>query len=284
MFTGDVNGLKIGAPVKFKGVQIGSVEEIKLLLAPHEGEISPQVKELHLPVVIGIDQKLIQQRGGSGNAVTKSGFENMITRGLRAQLNVESLLTGLLFVDLDLHPDTPLSLVLVPGKGDLREIPTVPTSMEAIQRKATDALAKLDQIDFKALVSSITEAAGSIKDLTSSPQLKSTLEAVKQTTTTLNRTLVSMQATLDKAASKVDPMVASLQANSTQANATMKDTQEAVVELRSMLEPDSPISVNLNQALDQLANTSRSVGQLTDYLQRNPAALIRGKYLPVKEK
>src|SRR5216684_8069830 len=64
MFQGNLNGLKVGAPVKFKGVQIGSVEEIKLVLSPSEGEVSPQIKELRLPVIIGIDRKMMQARGG----------------------------------------------------------------------------------------------------------------------------------------------------------------------------------------------------------------------------
>src|SRR5260221_14563382 len=65
MFQGNLNGLKVGAPVKFRGVQIGSVEEIKLVLSPSEGEVSPQIKELRLPVIIGIDRKMMQARGGT---------------------------------------------------------------------------------------------------------------------------------------------------------------------------------------------------------------------------
>jgi paraquat-inducible protein B len=64
----------------------------------------------------------------------------------------------------------------------------------------------------------------------------------------------------------------------------MKDTREALLEVRSNLDPDSPLSVNLNAALDQLADTTRSIGELTDYLQRNPAALVRGKYVPEKDR
>ncbi len=61
MFQGNVNGLRIGAPVKFKGVQIGTVEEIKLALSPSEGELRPDLKELRLPVIIGIDRSMITQ-------------------------------------------------------------------------------------------------------------------------------------------------------------------------------------------------------------------------------
>jgi paraquat-inducible protein B len=201
---------------------------------------------------------------------------------MRAQLNVESLLTGLLYVDLDLHPNAPVNLALVPGSGNLREIPTVPTKMEAIQQQATEALAKLDKIDFNALIVSITSAADSVNRLTSSPDLKDTLASLKQTVPNLNQTITALRAALDNASQRITPLVASLQKSSEQANATMEDTREALLEVKSNLQPDSPLSVNLNAALDQLSDTTRSIGELTDYLQRNPAALVRGKYVPEK--
>ncbi|HEY6420516.1 MAG TPA: MlaD family protein [Candidatus Binataceae bacterium] len=284
MFQGGLNGLKVGAPVKFRGVQIGSVEEIKLALSPEEGELRPEITDLRLPVIIGIDRSMITQRGGTGHALSQEGFGDMMGRGLRAQLASESLLTGLLFIDLDLHPNAPMELVLVPGKGDLREIPTVPTGLEQIQKQATEALAKLDKIDFNALVSSITEAANSIKELTGDPSVKATLNSLRQTTQNLDKTLTSVRYAVDNANSKIDPLVTSLEKSSEEANATMKDTRSALLQVRSALDADSPFSVSLNQALDELADTSRSVGQLTDFLQRNPAALIRGKYVPEKDR
>ena len=113
MLQGNVNGLRIGAPVKFKGVQIGTVEEIKLALSPSEGEVRPDLKELRLPVIIGIERSMIMQRGGTGHALSQPGLEDLVSRGMRAQLDTESLLTGLLFVDLDLHPNAPLDLALI---------------------------------------------------------------------------------------------------------------------------------------------------------------------------
>jgi len=284
MFQGNVNGLRIGAPVKFKGVQIGTVEEIKLALSPSEGEVRPDLKELRLPVIIGIERSMITQRGGTGHALSQPGLEDLVARGMRAQLDTESLLTGLLFVDLDLHPNAPLDLALVTGSGSLREIPTVQTNLEQIQKQATDALAKLDRIDLNKMVASITNAADSINQLTGSTDLKDTLASLKLTVPNLNRTITSLRAALDNVNARVTPLVQSLQRSSDEANATMKDTREALLEVRSNLDPDSPLSVNLNAALDQLADTTRSIGELTDYLQRNPAALVRGKYVPEKDR
>jgi phospholipid/cholesterol/gamma-HCH transport system substrate-binding protein len=284
MFQGNVNGLRIGAPVKFKGVQIGTVEQIKLSLNPSEGELRPDLKELRLPVVIGVDREMITQNGGSSHSLSQPGLEDLLARGMRAQLEAESLLTGLLYVDLDLHPNAPLNLALIPGVGDLREIPTVPTNLEEIQKQATDALAKLDHIDLNKMVASITNAADSINNLTGSQDLKDTLASLRQTVPNLNRTITSLRATLDNANQRITPLVASLQKSSEEANATMKDTRAALLEVKANLESDSPLSVNINTALEELADTSRSVGELTDYLQRNPGSLVRGKYVPDKDR
>ena len=284
MFQGNVNGLRIGAPVKFKGIQIGTVEEIKLTLKPSEGELKPDVKEVRLPVVIGIDREMITQSGGSGHALTQPGLQDLLAQVMRAQLEAESLLTGLLYIDLDLHPNAPLNMALIPGRGDLREIPTVPTNLEEIQKQATDALAKLDRIDLNKMVTSITNAADSINNLTGSQDLKDTLASLRQTVPNLNRTITSLRATLDNANDRITPLVASLQKSSEEANATMKDTRAALLEVKSNLDSDSPLSVNINTALEELADTSRSVGELTDYLQRNPGSLVRGKYVPDKDR
>src|SRR5262249_16268258 len=104
MFQGNLNGLKVGAPVKVRGVQIGTVAEIKLRLSPSEGRLRADVKELRLPVIVDLDRSQLLARGGTGQALEKSGFQDMLKQGMRAQLNTESLLTGLLYIDLDLHP------------------------------------------------------------------------------------------------------------------------------------------------------------------------------------
>jgi phospholipid/cholesterol/gamma-HCH transport system substrate-binding protein len=283
MFQGNLNGLKIGAPVKVRGVQIGTVAAIELRLLPSQGRIRPDIRGLRLPVIIDLDRSQLLARGGTGEALETAGFDNLIKRGFRAQLATESLLTGLLYIDLDLHPNTPLKFVLEPG-GPYREIPTVQTDLEQLQERLTKALDKFEKIDFQALVVSITDAANSIKTLTGSPELKATLESLKGTVANLNQAITSARNILNNANSKIGPLVADLQQNSDEADKTMKDTRAALVNLQQTLDPDSPLAVHLNQTLDSLTETSRSIGEFTDYLQRNPGALLRGKYVPDKDK
>jgi len=283
MFQGNLNGLKVGAPVKVRGVQIGTVASIELRLLPSQGRMRSDIKELRLPVLVDLDRSQLIARGGTGAALETAGFEDLVKRGLRAQLATESLLTGLLYIDLDLHPDAPMNLALEPG-GPYREIPTVKTDLAQLQERLTGALDKFEKIDFQALVVSITDAANSIKNLTGSPELKATLESLKGTVANLNQAVVSARALLNNANAKIGPLVVDLRQTSDEADKTMKDTRAALVGLQQTLDPNAPLAVRLNQALDSLTETSQSIGELTDYLQRNPGALVRGRYVPEKDK
>jgi len=283
MFQGNLNGLKIGAPVKVRGVQIGTVAAIELRLSPSQGRLRPDIKDLRLPVIVDIDRSQLQSRGGTGAALETAGFDSLIKQGMRAQLNTESLLTGLLYIDLDFHPGAPMNLALEPG-GPYREIPTIQTDLAQLQERLSKALDKFEKIDFQALVVSITDAASSIKNLTGSPELKATLEALKETVPNLNQAIYSARGILNNANSKIGPLVSDLQKNSDEANKTMKDSRAALVSLQQTLDPNSPLAVHLNQTLDQLSETGRSLEDFTDYMERNPSALIRGRYVPDKER
>jgi paraquat-inducible protein B len=277
MFPGDLNGLKIGAPVKVRGVQVGEVEAIRLRLDASQGQLRPDFKGFRLPVVIDLDKAMLKERGATG-ALDERGVEDWIKRGMRAQLQVESLLTGLLYIDLDLHTDTQPNFILQPG-GPYQEIPTVPTDLAQLQEHLIETLDRFEKIDFNGLVKSITDAANSIKSLTGSPELKATLESLKGTVANLNKTIVAARQVLNNTNAQIGPLVADLRESSHAANKTMEETRATLVRLQQGLDPDSPLIVRLNQTLESLDQTSRSVGELTDYLQRNPAALIRGKYI-----
>ena len=279
-FPGGINGLKVGAPVKFRGVQVGEVATIRVALGPDEGQMRTDIKELRLPVIVNIDGSQLHAMGGTGEVLTETGFEAIVARGLRAQLNVESLLTGLLYVDLDLHPNAPLVLSLEPGTSPYREIPTVSTNFEHVQEEAEKALDRISRMDLEGVFKSISGAGNSINSLASSSDLRQALISTNETMTALKKTLGSMQVTLDKVNSKFDAISGDLQRTSKEAAETMKETREMLVEVQASLDPNSPLWVNLNFALAEFADTAQSVSQLTDYLQQNPSALVRGRYVP----
>src|SRR5262249_10264158 len=174
VFGGPVNGLSVGAPVKFRGVQVGSVTQIKLSLP---GMTLP---ELRIPVFIEIDQDLVSKLGGMINPAEPTSFAALIDEGLRAQLQLESIVTGVLFVELDLVPGSPVNLYLPTESGYL-EIPTQPTLLQEASQTGADLIAKLRDVDFDGLVTSVRDAARSVADLAGSPELRQTLVAARET-------------------------------------------------------------------------------------------------------
>lgn len=273
MFRGSVNGLKVGAPVKFRGVQVGSVTSIRLRLPGQPTIVSGEDKEIALPVFFELDRQQIEGLGGAGeNIASPEALQVVIKRGLRAQLATESLLTGLLYIDLDFHPDLPATLML-PADSGYREVPTVPTSMEQIQEAALRALARLDKIDFAALINSLSQASQAAHDFIASPELKEAIVQLKATADQMKATLV----TFNQSGQELKPLIANLTQASQQATLTLRQVQTTLSGVNGTFDPNSPFGYHLIETLKGLDDASRAMTSLAEYLQRNPSALVRGK-------
>ncbi len=166
-FDGSVNGLNIGAPVKFRGVEVGSVKNILLQL-----EKGMEVQSI--PVVFEIDLKKITSRGGAVTLLEDPrALKVAIDRGLRAQLRTESFVTGVLYIGIDLFPGTPVKFVQGAG-SKYPEIPAVPTTLERVQVTAGEILAKLSEVDFKGMMDSVSRAVDGV--LQPCPQILNRLQ------------------------------------------------------------------------------------------------------------
>jgi paraquat-inducible protein B len=280
-FQGSLNGLKVGAAVKVRGVEIGSVTEIRLRPQPSEGRIKASAEAFNaLPVIIDIDESQLKSRGATGSALKPRELNALIERGLRAQLNTESFLTGLLYIDLDLYPGTPVKLLLEPGSGEYPEIPTVPTDLEQVQATAIKALAKLDKIDVVKLTQSITDAGTAAANLLNSPDIKTTLASLQTATRNLDKTISTVRGLVENVNNRSGPVLASLKKASDQASLTLAQISSTAATLQAGLAPDSPLTYRLDVALENFSEASSAIRELTDYLQRNPSAIVRGKYVP----
>ena len=289
-FQGSLNGLKVGAAVKVRGVEIGSVSDIRLRPGPSDGRLKAKATALSgLPVIIDIDESQLKAMGATGEALKPEELNALIERGLRAQLGTESLLTGLLYVEIDLHPGTQLNMMLEPGSGRYLEIPTIPTEFQQIQETVMEALAKLDKIDVVKLTQSITDAGTAATNLLNSPDLKATLASLQTTTRNLNislqattrnldTTLTSIHDLAENLDNRASPLLASMKKSSDQASVALVQISSAAAELQSTLAPDAPLIYRLDVALENFAEASSAIRELSDYLQRNPSAVVRGKY------
>jgi paraquat-inducible protein B len=136
-FPGSVKGLQVGAPVDFRGVTIGEVTEIRVMFNPRD--VSARI-----PVVMELDPTQIGVTGRDQTVAKSAEPERLIGAGLRAQLQSQSLLTGLLFVNLDFYPNAQARLV--GGDQPYPEIPTIPSDLEQLQERAGDIAARLPDL------------------------------------------------------------------------------------------------------------------------------------------
>lgn len=280
-FTGDVNGLKVGAPVKFKGVQIGSVTDIRLNVS--EMTTLDSGGEARIPVIIELDADRITEKGGKIRLNDPGRMKSLIDLGLRAQLSMESFVTGLLYVKLDLHPGSALRLVADPTVK-YEEIPSLPTPLEEVQMRAAEFLKKLEATDLAGLITSLRETVDGAKQLLNAPQLRETIDTLPGTLRKLEGAGDDLEATLESVRNlsesvrgKIDPIGENLKATSKSAAETLDTAAEALDEVRAVLQPESPFFYQLNRTLTDVSAAAGAVRRLAEELERNPSVLVRGK-------
>jgi paraquat-inducible protein B len=213
-FDGTVRGLMPDAPVEFRGINLGRVVSVDL-------EFDLDNEEFRIPVFIELEpERLNTKTVELTEAEQRDIMDELVARGLRAQLKTGNLLTGSLFVDLEFYPDAEEEEVQhVAGN---RVLPTVPTSIQEITRNVTAVLDKVKEFPFDKIGADMTSAIAN-----------------------LDKTLV-------------------------QADETLKTIDR-------MFADDSAISQELMTSLRELADAARSLRILSDYLERHPEALLRGK-------
>ena len=284
-FEGSVSGLREGAPVKYKGVEIGSIT--KILLHLDEGTETNRI-----PVIIKLDANKISDRGVGVSMSDPAALKAAIDRGLRGQLQTESIVTGVLFVALDLFPGSPAHYLQPPGSR-YPEIPTITTTLQKAQDILGQLLAKLDEVDFKALLTSsadavktlgdlvknkdLTEAFAGVNRLVNKPELHAAIRSLDQTVVKISEAADGVQ----KVAGSLDRSVATLSADLketlTGVRDAVKQIQVTVANVDGFVDPNSPNSYELTKALKELSGAARSLRLMADFLERNPRAFLFGR-------
>jgi paraquat-inducible protein B len=240
-FEGSVKGLNIGAPVEFQGVKIGSVTDIQLqFLTEH--------MELRIPVFFEFEPSKVTYVGAGADA-KRQLLKPLVERGLRAQLEMQSLVTGQLIVQLGFYPDTPVRLV---GDGKILEIPTIPTTMQEMAQSVTHALTELRQLPIPQLVGQLVETAQGLNALVHSPEVKDLVRSLSGTAQVAERSLQSVQAQADAVATRLDTTLDA-------ATALMRDGQQLVRRVDAQV---APMADGLQKSLDALRVTLKDSQQL----------------------
>jgi paraquat-inducible protein B len=288
-FDQSVNGLKVGSPVKFRGVPVGSVERIQIRA---EGQ-DPDSRAI--PVVIQIDRsRLEQDLGVSTASFGADAVLELVSRGLVAQLSTESLITGQLFVEFSFEPGKVQAFrPHLVGTNGMVEVPTFASPLDQITDDLVQLISNasavdlkrlsenvnvalenlavvLEGIDSKGISASVTTAADKVTAFVGSEEfdqslatMRTAFEDVRSAAKSFNLETGSFGATVDIWTKRFGQ--------------TLDKLDGLTAQTTEIMEPESSLRYELENTLRELSRAAQSVRLFTDYLERNPNALITGR-------
>jgi paraquat-inducible protein B len=285
-FQGSVKGLAVGSPVAFRGVKVGSVTEIKMLFNPKDLSVV-------IPVYAELERGTLEAEPGAEKMAVfrktrtdKEFMGQLVQRGLRGQLEMQSIVTGQLMVSLDFYPDKPAKLVGADPKTI--EIPTVPTTLQQLAER-------LQKIPIDEIVANLNNAIGGIDKILNSPETVEMLRSVKQGVSELRvlvknadkqiqpltESFIAVSKDVEKLAEnlkeQMGPLTASITKTSDEAAVTLKKAQTTMGNIDDLAGEDSIVSYRLGRTLDELGAAARALRLLADTVNHQPESLIFGK-------
>lgn len=239
-FRQSLRGLSPGAVVDFRGVALGEVKSIGI-------EYDMATREFVMPVLVQIypirlGRRLLSGALGEQHHTEKERLAFFVSRGLRAQLRTGNLLTGQVYVALDFFPKTPL--IKFDANAVPLQLPTIPGALDEIQTQVSEIARKLSKVPFDEIGN----------------DLRTTMKS-------LTRTLNSAEELTQRLNNDVAPEVV----------AAMKDVRKTLNAAEHTLAEDAPLQQDLRQTLQEVSRAAGSLRILTDYLERHPESLVRGK-------
>ena len=245
-FTETLRGLSVGAPVDFRGIQIGEV----IAISP---DVDVDAADVGLQVDIAVFPERMQSRKDATQDMSEADFrafvDRLIKRGLRAQLRNGNLVTGQLYVAMDFFPNA--GAAKIDWAGQPPQLPTQRGSLDELQATLGRIAAKLDRLPLDDIAAE-------------------TRRAIAGLASAVERTEALMQRLDGLASNEVRAAVAETQQ-------TMAEARAAVADGRRLLASDAPLQQDLRDSLQELSRAAQSLRHLADTLERNPEALLRGK-------
>jgi len=303
-FKGSAAGLQVGAPVVLKGVSIGRVVSIQVGLYPEE-------KDFAVPVVIEIEEEKIRWPAGYRQDDPEALLTELIDQGLRARLDMQSILTGQLRVEIGFFPETKVEYG---GRdSDYPEIPSIPSALEAL-RKALEnfpieriAAASVNIVEGLDRLINSSEVANILDDLhLAAADIRSMVQAyekqaeptgvnIRKATEDIRKLVESAMILLEKQGGNLDgvaeetlrlvrdvnkqigPAIASFRKASDSAGSAFNTAEESFASANEMIGSESPLRHEILTLMKNLSDAARSLRIMTDYLERHPDALLKGK-------
>ena len=289
-FDKSANGLLIGSEVRLGGVQIGRVTSIKVL-------IDQKKNRKIIPVTVQLSQKALADvgstSGGSIDFVSEAGVRKAVADGLRARMKQQSLLTGQLYVELDMVPNSTGFSYEPEVKPPYPTVPTIGTEMDELISGVGDGLKKFNALDLASVTQDLRDLIAvtktqmaALKTMEISENLVGITADVRRLTGNekmtaaagnLNEALASIRELATKANHEFDPLIADLGKVMKEASAGLAKIQEASADLSEVTNPRAPVLLRLQNVMEEVERASRAIKELASDLKRNPNALLLGK-------
>ena len=291
IFEGSVKGLNVGSPVMFRGVQIGQVTNI-IVTFEHA-----QLAVL-IPVLFEIDSDKFKDIGTRTEKSANEMYQALIETGLRAQLQMQSLVTGQLLINIDFYPDTPAQLIGIDQfkeKISLEgwwEIPSVSTPLQELEKALSD-------INIKEITDDVKQAMNGIAKLATNPELHEGIGVLKNTLTDIQKLARNLDSKVDPLSTSLDQTLVEARAGIGDARKLMNEQGPALVSkikkaaesattalvqanttlktIENLAEEGTQLRHEVSAALTEISAASRSVRVLSDFIEQHPDALLRGR-------
>lgn len=255
-FDSSVRGLSPGAPVEFRGIQVGSVLDFRL-------EYDNDDESFLIPVLLEIEPERIVFRDIDGISESEDTITKLIDMGLRARLQSGSLITGQLYVELIMNPDAPQDLIA--ANETIPEMPTVSSaSIESITNSLEAFVSRLDTINLEDIGRELLGTLEGTNSLFNSPAIQASLDNLE----TSMESFKNILAAVDEA---------NLEETIGAGRDVMEKLRETLDLTNNILEPNSPMQYNVIQLTSELEETARSIRALVETLERNPQSLLFGR-------
>ena len=289
-FEEQTKGLREGSNVVLNGVRIGYVSEIALLIDETEFETMTRVTLEILP-----DTYIPISEGAPIDADLREVIphDTLIREaGLRAQLEIESFVTGQLMVRLDMRPDTPIEMAGI--RSEHPEIPTIRSDIQVLLARMQAWLSNIeDTVDIDVLAEGFTKALTGFAALTTSPDLHESLaglnafindedtqalgESLKLLLDELSVAVTDASELFDRASTGMDTLESDVLPVLQQLGDTLETAERTLQVAQLQLRGDSEQVYQLQSTLQEVEYAATALREFFDYLERNPESLIRGK-------
>jgi paraquat-inducible protein B len=290
-FNESIHGLDLGSPVKLRGVRVGRVVDLNV-------RYDAVSRRSEVAVLCELSRNMIKDHEGTVVDVSdRAIFQGLVDQGLRAQLNVMGLATGMLYVELDFYNPAEFPVRKRPSDdGRYATVPAVPSAISEYQASLSEILSDLRKVDFadlskeakgllvdtrrqinkievRDLIAEWTKAAQAVRTFAASPELKQLVLHFDEASQQLQQTIARLDAQIEPTTGKVNEALDETKRSLESFNATSAT-------LRRFINEQQHLGDNAAQAMDKLSEAAASVQRLADFLERNPGSLLTGRRKP----